>query len=269
MRKILMAVMALSLCMLLVVPTAGLADLTNSDTLRVDMTAEQFASLALELENTDLEIKKADDTTYYAELDATVIGLNAEDVTYDLTLTEADGTATLNAYHRGSDIGINRVKVTVYAPEEAIQTLTLNMTDSDLVIDSLTIGTVDGTVTGGKVESRDNAKLGNVSLNTTDTDISLKGEIGALTMNTTEGKIEMHSQIVPQTVTINATGADVDLKVPETKEGFVVTYDIIDGKLTTDFSEQVVEEKGTVSFGDGAATFDIQMTGGGLRVHKL
>lgn len=64
MRKMFATVLALSLCLMLALPTAGLADLTNNDDIKIDMTAEQFANLALDLETIDLELKKAEDTAY-------------------------------------------------------------------------------------------------------------------------------------------------------------------------------------------------------------
>lgn len=248
--------------------TEGVLDsLHNSGKIRKELNADKLANVLLTISGIDVELEVAKDGTY-AELDATVLGINATDVSYDLTVTETETGTEIEAFHKGKDIGINSVKLHIYVPADAIAALTVAMDDSDLEIDELTIGSITGTLTTQSKIETDDAVIASVEITATDSEIELDGAITAAVLNTTMGKIKVDSSIVPETLKITADGTNVTVKVPDTAEGFAVNYSLTEGTFTTAFASEVVEQKGSVTIGEGKGAFDIEVIKGTLKIDR-
>lgn len=268
------ALLACALCLLLVLPAAGLAEgvidsLENSDTVKQPLNPDLVANLTLNLENIDATIKAvAEDEDPYAELDATVLGIDSDDVTYNMSITELENLLYVDAYHRGDNIGIDRVKLTLYVPAEGIENLSLTANGGSLTIDGVPVQMLKGNATGAEITAAA-AVIASVSLSGEDTKINLHGEINGMSITATGGEVTVHTSVLPVPAAIIATNADVTLQLPDTDEGFQLQYDVSgNGEVDTDFTDTTIADQGSVTVGEGKALVSITMDGGSLRLHK-
>lgn len=266
-KSITQTIVALMMAVVLVVPVAALADIGNSGNIHEALDAGKLANLTIRANGLDIELKDAKDEAPYAELDATVIGINSADVDYGMTVTDAEGGLVIEGHHTGSDIGINRVKLHVFVPASAIETLTLDLTDSNLDVDELTIDTIKGTMSDSKLDA-DKVTLNNLDVQTNNSDVDFDGAVYAAKVDSTDGKVDIESSVIPATLDITGAKTKVELKVPETAEGFVLSYDMTGGEFHSNYLDAFNETTGTVTMGAGNATFNIKLTDGELRIDK-
>lgn len=267
MKKTLFAsAMVMALAIMMILPGAALAELTNSGKITENLNPEKLEMITLKTEGLDVEIKKIENATPFAELDATVIGINAEDVSYDLQVTENDEGTVIEAHHTGSDIGINHVKLYIYVPEDVMDTLALDTTDTDVKVEDVRAQYLTGNMTGGKLHG--NGTIINMDVTTAQTDIDFDGSVGGLDVTATGGRVKVISDMFLAGAQVTATDADVEVKIPEDVGGFTVNYTVTEGKLNTNFVQAYSEETGSFVHGDGTATYDFTVNNGTLKIEK-
>lgn len=268
-KRISLVLTALMLSLMMIVPAAGgLAEVGQE--MKKDLPADKLANLTITANGLGIHLRETEDAPY-AEMDATVLGINSADVDYGFDVSETANGLEINAHHTGRTIGIDYVKLNIYLPKDAVETLTLNLTDSEITHELLHSGvslkSIEGTIDGGKLTATD--LLGSaIKLQTTNTDVNLKGEMTNIDVSANGGNLKFESTVVPEAITVNSTDTDVDVKVPETIEGFTVTYKITSGKFSTDYAEGYSEEDGSVAVGNGVAPFNFTVTNGTLVVKK-
>lgn len=268
-KRISLVLTALMLSLMLIVPAAGgLAEVGQE--LKKDLPADKLANLTITANGLGIHLRETEDAPY-VEMDATVLGINSADVDYGFDVSETGNGVEINAHHTGRAIGIDYVTLNIYLPKDAVETLPLNLTDSEitheLLHNGVSLQSIEGTIDGGKLTAT--SLLGSaIQLQTTNTDVSLKGEMTSIDVNANGGNLWFDSTTVPTAITVSSTDTNVDVKVPETIEGFTVTYKITSGKFTTDYAEGYSEVDGSVAVGNGVAPFTFTMTNGFLHVRK-
>lgn len=251
---------------LLVIPAVSLAEIGNSDTIKENLNESALSTLTINAEGLDIALHGTKDAPY-AELDATVIGINSADVEYGMTVTESDGGTIIDAHHKGTDIGINHVKLEIYVPESSIETLKLNLTSSDLTDNELNLATITGSTSGGKLHVKD-GQIGTLDLQLDKSELSFAGQVDTVRLTTTDGSVHIDSSVVPATLDINGSGTKVTLAVPDTALGFTLHYDLANTKANSIFFNGFSETTGTETYGSGGGTFTVKLTDGELHLNK-
>lgn len=301
---------ALLLAVVLTVPMVSTASaIGNSDTIRKDLTADRLGQIQLNASDINVVLKATDDSPY-AELDATVVGIDSAQVTYSLNVTDTDLTGSNNdttnttdsnttddnndntdnntddnsdnstsdnnqvggivieAMHDGETvIGIDRVTLTLYVPADAINTLELNLTDSDLRFDDVNVNELTGTMTGSKLSVMD-THIQKLSLNATDSDINLAGEVREIDLEAKDGTSKITSTVLPTDVKVTASNNNVDLKIPDDSQGFKATYTMNKGSFRNDFVNDYDQDGGDITYGNGSSTFEFNMTDSNINLTK-
>lgn len=264
-KKTLSTLMVMALAVAIMIPATGMA-IGNSATDRQALEVAKLENLKVSADNMDITFKVAEDESC-AELDATVIGLGSEDVDYGMDITEEDGYLVITTFHTGTDIGINRVKLNVFLPKDAMRNLSLDLKDSDLTLDAVDAHIIGGTLTSSKLIGKDSLTT-SLDVTAIDSEVNYAGEVGGLDIEAQNTKVDINTTLMPIAATVNGTDSNVTLKVPEEGEGFTLTYSINEGKLSTNFADDYDKENGSIVIGDGEAAFNMTLTNGNLHVNK-
>ena len=264
-------VFSLMLALVLMLPSMGLAEIGNSANIKKDLPVEKLTNMELSATGVNVEFKmldKAEDAPY-AELDATVVGIDSANIQYGLEVNETDTGVQIVVNHGdGTVIGINRVSLYIFVQKDTtIESLALTMHDSDLTANEVNIQNVSGNLADSKIHAG-KATIGMIDLTTNTSDLNLEGAISGLKLQATGGTVKMATSVVPSEITVNATETTVEIKVPETAEGFVLNYDLTESEFKTDHASEYEENAGTVTVGNGASPFTFNITNGKLHLNK-
>lgn len=226
-----------------------------------------LARLSVHAAAMDVVFKDVGRDEPYAELDATVLGIHSAEVQYALNVTPDGDGLRIDASHSGEVIGLNRVRLTVNVPTDAVKSLVLALDACDLSLEGLTLANVTGTATGGHLRLRQ-GRIDNLWLQTTDADMTLEGALDDAGLDITRGAIHINSTMVPRRLHITGEDADVTVRVPDTSDGFSVAYSLIDAQAETAFLNEQLRETGHAVYGNGAGHMDIALDGGSLHLMR-
>lgn len=249
------------------VPTQIEEGLGNSGKITAELNADLVKDLTLHAHGVNITFRPAEDRQY-AELDATVIGINADDVTYDMKVTEEAAGLAINANHTGDDIGINRVVLTVYVNKDILENVTLDLSDSDLTMDGVNAHIMAGTMSDGELKGRD-SHVNSLDVTLHDADLNYKGEVGGMTLNATGAEIDVDTSMIPAGVKIIGADTDVNLKVPDEPSGYTLRYALTDGKLSTNLAAGYAQDQGTITAGNGEIPVEVNLTDGDLHIEEV
>lgn len=265
------ALAALTLALVLAVPTMVSAELGNSGKITEALNTDMISNITLDVRGLNVMFHEtSDNETARAELDATVVGIDSADVTYGLTVNDNEDGSGINiqAYHDQDKtvIGINSITLNIYIPKTGVEMMTVTMQDSDLSIGEFTINEINAKATGGKI-SFTKTTLPTMTLEGNDTGMNLEGDFTNITITAATQGVKLTSHTVPQMMMITMTSADAQIKIPE-ESAFALNYSLTDGKFSTNFMNDYNEASGSVTNGAGTYTYTLNATNGNIKLEK-
>lgn len=264
-KKVAHTLLIAMLAVMLVAPASQGHALGKSGTITEELPLALLPNLTLHAEGVLVEFHETEDAPY-AELDATVLGINSADVEYAMTVTEAENGLIIDATHTGKDIGLNRVKLNIYLPENILDNLAIDLHDSDMALKDTRVQILSGSMENSKMTGDDD--IITLDVDVTDSNINIDGLVGGIDLQCANSDIKIHTSEMPAGLTITGTDTDVTLKLPADDEGFALAYSVTDGELSTNFADDYDKHSGTITHGDGLQAFSITLDHAHLSIHK-
>ena len=203
-------------------------------------------------------------------------------------------------------MGSKDTKVTLYLPQDAVQTLyarlgsgkftltglnfdsvTGNLSSGDMIFDNVKAKNVDFTVSSGDLTLRgieaETAKLnlssGEIEAGFTGAETKLESEVSSGEMEVSgnftqvnaenkSGETSISSGLLPDSIVADVRSGEINLFVPQTQEGFTVRYSTTSGYFKTDFVRDYDQEDGTLTVGEGISIFDFHISSGEISLKK-
>lgn len=255
--------LALLLAVLMIIPTMSLADIDNSERVSKDLPAE-LENLTINASNVDIKLKVVPEgKTPYVEMDATVFGVHASDVTYKLDVSETDDATVIDVDHNGKDFGINDVDVNVYIPGP-LKNLRLVLNDGDMDMKDIYAQILTGDLIDSEIDG-DSMEVYNLEMKLEHSDLDIRGIVGGVDLKTNDSEIDIRTSIVPEGLKITGSDSEVDLHIPR---NFRLVYDVKAGFFHTNVIDEFHEHEGTIHFGEGGPEFTVTLDGGRLEVRE-
>lgn len=262
---------AFALTVILVVPVYGFAAVGNSGEITEALNAEKTGHITLDVAGLNVELyETTDGEVPKAELDATVVGIDSENVKYDLQVTEEEHRTVIKAFHEQEDdesvIGIDSATLRVYVPASTLESLTLDMTESVFSIGETVVGKIAGKAEGGKYDLT-KTTVETLDLAGNGTEMNLEGNFTDIKIVSANYGVKLTSHTAPNSMNIDVTDGDVDVKVPE-DASFKVHYTITDGSISSNMVATIEQDSGSFTYGTGDARYDFNIVNGELNLNK-
>lgn len=255
--------LALLLAVLMIVPTVSMADINNSERVTKELPAD-LENLTINGSNVDIKLKVVPEgKAPYVEMDATVFGIHASDVTYKLDVSKSADATVIDVEHNGKDFGINDVNVNVYIPGP-LKNLKLVLNDGDMDMKDIYTQILTGELIDSEIDG-DGMEVYNLEMKLADSDLDVRGIVGGVNLTADDSEIDIRTSVVPDGLKITGSDSEVDLRMPK---NFMLQYDVKTGFFHTDVIDEYHEHEGKIHFGEGGPEFTVTLDGGRLDVKE-
>lgn len=255
--------LALLLAALMALPAVSLADIDNSKKITKDLPSD-LENLTINASNVDIKLKVVPEgKAPYVEMDATVFGIHASDVTYKLDVSQKDNATVIDVNHNGKDFGINDVDINIYIPGQ-LKNLELHLNDSDMDMKSIYAQILTGELVDSEIDG-DSMEVYHLTTKLERSDLDIRGIVGGVDMTTYASDIDVRTSLVPEGLVITGSDSDVDLRIPR---NFSLAYDVKTGYFHTNVIDEYHEHEGTIHYGVGGPQFTVTLEGGSLDVRE-
>lgn len=148
-----------------------------------------------------------------------------------------------------------------------LKKLDLKAIDTSVKIDNVSISDVEIDGVDGEVNAYLVGTTREISIDTTDGDITIKGdEILDFDIDIVGADVYVESVIMPKEGSFDSVGGSLTLALYDGIEGFSVEFDTVGGKFQSDFD--AVKNGDTYVYGNGGGVYEADTVGGDVKIVK-
>ena len=171
---------------------------------------------------------------------------------------------------RGDQIGLSAISGEIRGQGLGAQRLELHTVSGRLTGD-FSAETAELSCTSGTLEAWGNAKKA-LTLSSVSGSVRFQGTAGeVLQVSTTSGTQHLALGELPQTIECSTVSGKIDLRLPDSQEGFHARYNTLSGRFACDFPVTGKQEKrsGSAVYGEGKTTIEFSTTSGGMQIGRM
>jgi DUF4097 and DUF4098 domain-containing protein YvlB len=147
----------------------------------------------------------------------------------------------------------------VYGEESEINTVSGEITCTDVSVNELDLGSTSGTIVC------ENAKAQQLNLNNVSGSIRAEGEFAEIEAETVSGEVRLSLSTVPSKINVDGVSGSITIALPETA-GFTARLDTVSGSISCALPGTIGSD--LVVVGDGSADYRFGTVSGSLRIEK-